>query len=75
MSNDKKDSCSYEPNESKRRRKNMGDGGAIYGMGMIGAAIYFIQHASTFAEGALGVLKAIFWPGVLIYKVLEYLKM
>jgi hypothetical protein len=73
--NDKADSCSYEPGESKRRRKNMGDGGAIYGMGLIGAVIYFIQHSTTFAEGAIGVLKAIFWPGVLIYKALEYLKM
>jgi hypothetical protein len=57
------------------RSGNMGDGGAIYGMAFIGALVYFIQHATTFTEGVLGVLKAIFWPGVLIYKVLEYLKM
>ncbi|MDH4262936.1 MAG: hypothetical protein OEV78_07830 [Spirochaetia bacterium] len=71
IKNEIKGNCS----DKSRRKKNMGDGGAIYGMGLIGALIYFIQHASTFAEGVLGVLKAIFWPGILIYKVLEYLKM
>jgi hypothetical protein len=43
-------------------------------MGFVGAAIYFIQHANTFWMGALGFLKAIIWPGLLVYKLLEYLK-
>lgn len=47
----------------------------IYGMAFIGAAVYFIQHATTFWAGALGILKALFWPGVLMYKLLELLKM
>lgn len=47
----------------------------IYLMAFIGAAIYFIQHAHSFAEGALGVGKALVWPAVLIYKALEFLKM
>ncbi len=47
--------------------------GAVYGMGFIGAAIYFIQHAETFGAGVLGILKAIVWPALLIYKVLEVL--
>jgi hypothetical protein len=46
---------------------------AIYGLGFIGAVIYFIQHATTFLTGLLGVLKAIVWPAYLVYKVLEYL--
>lgn len=50
-------------------------GGAVYGLGMIGAAIYFLQHATSLWEGILGILKAIVWPGVLIYRVLELLKM
>jgi len=69
--NEIKDSCS----DKHRRSRRTSDGGAIYGMAFIGALIYYIQHASTFAEGALGVLKALFWPGVLIYRALEYLKM
>jgi len=47
---------------------------AIYGMAFIGALIYFIQHAHTFWQGALGLVKAIIWPAVLIYKLLEFLK-
>lgn len=48
---------------------------AIYGMALIGALIYFIQHATTFWEGILALVKAIVWPGVLIYKLLKFLKM
>jgi hypothetical protein len=49
--------------------------GTIYGMAFLGALVYFIQHAATFWEGVLGILKAIFWPGFVIYKVLELLKL
>ena len=49
--------------------------GGLYGMAFIGAAIYFVQHAATFWEGVLGIVKALFWPAMLIYKLLEYLKM
>lgn len=49
--------------------------GAVYGLGLIGAAIYYIQHATSFWMGFLGFLKAIFWPAFLIYKLFEYLKL
>ena len=47
---------------------------SIYGLGVIGALVYFIQHASTFWQGLLGVIEAIFWPAVVVYKCLELLK-
>jgi len=50
-------------------------GNAVYGLGFIGAVIFFIQHAVTFEAYAIGILKAIFWPAMLVYKLLEYLKM
>ena len=50
-------------------------GGAVYGLGFIGAAVYFIGHATTFWIGVLGFLKALVWPALLIYKALEFLKM
>jgi hypothetical protein len=53
----------------------MGVSGGIYGMAFIGAVIYYVQHATTFWAGVLGVVKALFWPAVLMYKVLELLKM
>lgn len=50
-------------------------GGAIYGIGIFGALLYFIQHAATFGEGVVGIIYALFWPAVIVYKVLEILKM
>jgi hypothetical protein len=43
-------------------------GSAIYGLGFIGAAIYFISTSSGFWMGFVGFLKAIVWPAFLIYK-------
>ncbi|MEI6554563.1 MAG: hypothetical protein WCL70_03145 [Paludibacter sp.] len=48
-------------------------GGAVYGLGLIGAAIYFISHATTFWLGVLGFLKAIVWPAILVYEALKTL--
>ncbi len=68
---------SSEQAPSARRGNGSGGGilGGIYGMAFIGAAIYFIQHAPTFWAGVLGFLKAIIWPVLLIYKLLEFLQM
>jgi len=46
---------------------------AVYGLGLIGAAIYFISHATTFWMGVLGFLKAIVWPAFLVYEALKKL--
>jgi len=45
-------------------------GGAVYGLGFIGALVYFIQNADSFWAGALGVLQAIVWPALLVYEAL-----
>lgn len=50
-----------------------GCGGAIYGLGFIGAAIYYISHAATFWIGVLGFLKALVWPAFVVYEALKYL--
>lgn len=55
--------------------KNHAGSGAIYGMGMLGALVYFIQHATSFVNGIWGVIEAIFWPAVVVYKVLELFKL
>lgn len=55
--------------------KNNAGSGAIYGLGMLGALVYFIQHASSFVDGIIGIFLAIFWPGVVVYKVLEIFQM
>ncbi len=50
-------------------------GEAVYGLGLIGAWIYFISNATTFWEGVLGFLKGIVWPAFLVYELLKYLKL
>ena len=50
-----------------------GTASAVYGLGFIGAAIYYIQGASGFWMGVLGVLKAIVWPAFLVYGLLKQL--
>lgn len=65
-----------DPNSWRTRRmKDNSFLGSVYGMAFIGAAVYFIGHATSFWLGVLGFIKALFWPAVLIYKVLELLQM
>lgn len=52
-----------------------GGTGAIYGLGFIGAAIYYISTATGFWVGVLGFLKAIVWPVFLVYEALKFLAM
>jgi len=47
-------------------------GGAGYGLGFIGAAIYYISTATSFWMGVLGVLKALVWPAFLVYELLKF---
>ncbi len=47
------------------------ENGAIYSLGVIGAAIYFVRAADTFLAGAAGILKAFFWPAYVVFKLLE----
>lgn len=55
--------------------KNNAGSGALYGMGVIGALVYFIQHATSFWGGIVGIVEAIFWPAMVVYKALELLKL
>ncbi|MFT7565651.1 MAG: hypothetical protein ACI8V7_000665 [Candidatus Paceibacteria bacterium] len=47
--------------------------GAVYGLGFIGAVIYFISAATSFWMGILGFLKALIWPGVIVFELLKFL--
>jgi hypothetical protein len=46
---------------------------SVYGLGLIGAWVYYIGRAKTFQEGALGFFKGIVWPAFLVYELLEFL--
>ncbi|MCX6748788.1 MAG: hypothetical protein NT076_04230 [Candidatus Pacearchaeota archaeon] len=47
--------------------------GAVYGLGFVGAVIYYILTATSFWLGVLGILKALVWPAFLVFKLLRYL--
>jgi hypothetical protein len=49
--------------------------GAIYGLGFIGAAVYFISNATGFWMGVLGFLKALVWPAFLVYEAMKQMGM
>ncbi len=47
----------------------------VYGLGFLGALVYYIGHATTLWLGVLGFLKAVVWPAMLVYELLKYLNM
>jgi hypothetical protein len=53
--------------------ENVPASGAIYGLGFIGAAFYYIINATGFWAGVLGFLKAILWPAFLVYELFKHL--
>ena len=53
-----------------------GPGGVtIYGLGLIGALVYYIQSAMSFWDGVYGVFQALVWPAFLVYGLLHHLKL
>jgi hypothetical protein len=48
-------------------------GGAIYGIGIFGAWVWFFSQADTFWEFILAFFQGIFWPAWMIYDVFEAL--
>ncbi len=52
-----------------------GASASVYGLGFLGALVYYIGHATTLWLGVLGFFKAVFWPAMLVYGLLKYLNM
>lgn len=53
--------------------KHGGSGEALYGLGVVGALFYFLSGVSTFGAVVTGIVKAIFWPAFVVFKVLTAL--
>ena len=43
-------------------------GGAIYGLGIFGAWVWFFQQADGFWEFALAIFQGLFWPAFMVYE-------
>jgi hypothetical protein len=48
-------------------------GEAVYGLGLIGALVYYLQHAHGFWGVVVGILKALVWPAFVVYDLLRFL--
>ena len=58
--------------ETRSRRRSLdvgpsGGGDAVYGLGLIGALVYYWQQADSFGQHVLGILEALVWPAFLVY--------
>ena len=51
-----------------------GGADAVYGIGMIGAWVFYFKRASTPKERGLAFLKGFAWPAFLVYSLLEFLE-
>jgi hypothetical protein len=48
-------------------------GGAIYGLGILGAWVYFFQQADAFWPYVLAVIQGLFWPAWMVYEAFQAL--
>lgn len=60
--------------DDKKWKGGSGAGGGAYFLAMLGAAVYYLQHAHGFWNAVLGLLKALVWPAFLIYQLYTFLR-
>jgi len=66
---------SFKDNCMKPHHCHHHSGSAIYGLGFIGSAVYYISTATGFWNGVLGFLKAMVWPAFLVFHAMKFLGM
>ena len=61
-------------NECKKQQVQIQGGGSdtFYGLGLIGAWIFFISRAQTPQDKLIGFLKGFIWPVLLVKAMLEF---
>jgi hypothetical protein len=57
----------------KDRGSGAAGAGAIYGLGIFGAWVWFFQQADSFWEFILAFFQGIFWPAFMVYEVFKAL--
>jgi hypothetical protein len=60
--------------EQRRNAGAAAGGGAIYGLGIFGALVYFWQQASGLWEHLLTVVQGLFWPAFMVYEIFKALR-
>jgi hypothetical protein len=54
----------------KKWKKGGMRGGGIYFLGFVGALLYYLNISHGFGSSIVALLKAMVWPGFLVYKLL-----
>jgi len=67
--------CNEKTTHKYNYNHNCGQSNAIYGLGVVGALFYFLSNATSFGMVILSIGKSIFWPAILMFKLLTYLQM
>jgi hypothetical protein len=65
-------------NDEKGKKVAQGAASAsapVYAFGIFGAWFYYFGHVTTFWDGVLAFFKGIFWPGILVYELMKFLKL
>ena len=72
---EEKCTCDHEHCKPVHVHNNGGTGGgAVYGLGIFGAAFYFIPQAVGAEQFILAILKSLVWPALLVFEALKLLK-
>jgi hypothetical protein len=64
------------PTEQKEKKLHVhaqSNSDAVYGLGMIGAWVFYIGRAKNFQEGVVGFCKGLVWPAFMVYELLKFL--
>jgi len=54
-------------------RQGGGGSDAVYGIGIIGAWVYYFKRATTNQERVIAFLKGLVWPAFLVYELFMFL--
>jgi hypothetical protein len=63
-----------DENRDERKAGSQACGGAVYGLGLIGALVWFWKQTNDPKERAVGVLKALVWPAFLVHDAFRALR-
>ena len=59
--------------DEQRNTGAAASGGAIYGLGIFGALVYFWQQADSLLEYVFAVVQGLFWPAWMVYELFDTL--
>ncbi len=67
-----KDCCQHQ--HRHHHSGHQSGGGAIYGLGVVGALFYFLQNTVTLGAVLVGIAKAVFWPAFVVFRLLTLMQ-